>query len=628
MPTLGMDIEFYDVPGGHTQDMDQWVEQKILPDLQTANGVHFFISAEDAWHNPNKLLKDNMVFEKAIDSLRKNPEGRRWRQDVPIYFLFTKCDGIPAEVTVDELEARIPGLVKAAKNTGKHVRSWKVTSLGKWDNPTTPPKEYQPIHVLESMEHMLDDIKKSVHKWKRKMAIVVSVVTLLGWGGSMYVASGIESSRWYAARSTIEKHMEREEFQEALDAMQEFYDRYKFPALILPAFMVEAPDEATLKHQLYTQREGQLYKGLEPYLSVDVSVPPKGNKVVFCEGAKRLEEYLGFTEFNQIAEEHYAKAQFLEPYYEAGSLLLCTSEDESVKDDFVRLKDQLDLVAKLPETWRDALGQKTDALLRKWLGMLPLQDATVPQLEENISNIELLLGHSMMPQELRAVLEQKKDAIRSSIENMWNEETASVVNEANDKTPEEALQMLEKAGSEAGLPSACAEQIEAALSLHYTRLVDALLKDNPDVDVLRDALVRYSDMDDVQRERVEKRIATIFEEEIKKTVVKIDSANNLEGLKTLIPTLQQGKEKYPMGASALSQKFQDAASRIINRETGLHSDEAGKKISTNDFGGAKEYVEQQLEALIAQVRFGGRAPRCSGHYPGLEDVKKEQIDIS
>ena len=30
VPKLGMDVEFFDVPGGHTQDMDQWAEQKFF----------------------------------------------------------------------------------------------------------------------------------------------------------------------------------------------------------------------------------------------------------------------------------------------------------------------------------------------------------------------------------------------------------------------------------------------------------------------------------------------------------------------------------------------------------------------------------------------------------------------
>ncbi|HPJ27003.1 MAG TPA: GTPase domain-containing protein [Synergistaceae bacterium] len=143
-PPLGLDVEFYDVPGGHTQDSKQWVEENILPDLQKAHGVLFFVSAEDALKHKDRILKDNIVFGEAISYIRKDREGKRWRQDVPIYFLFTKCDLIPPEVSLEELEAGIPALIKAAKESGKFVRSWKVTSLGKWIDPSSPRRNTTP----------------------------------------------------------------------------------------------------------------------------------------------------------------------------------------------------------------------------------------------------------------------------------------------------------------------------------------------------------------------------------------------------------------------------------------------------------------------------------------------------
>ena len=73
--SLGMDVELFDIPGGFTQDMDAWVENKILPDLQRADGALFFISGEDLVKYPERVLKDNLVFARAISKIREHKSG-------------------------------------------------------------------------------------------------------------------------------------------------------------------------------------------------------------------------------------------------------------------------------------------------------------------------------------------------------------------------------------------------------------------------------------------------------------------------------------------------------------------------------------------------------------------------
>ena len=105
--SLNMDVTLFDVPGGYTQDIDRWIETEIAPDLRTANGVLFFLSGEDLIHHPEKLLKDNMVFARAISLVREN-QGRKWegRQDVPITFIFTKGDTIPDQLEIGRASCR------------------------------------------------------------------------------------------------------------------------------------------------------------------------------------------------------------------------------------------------------------------------------------------------------------------------------------------------------------------------------------------------------------------------------------------------------------------------------------------------------------------------------------------
>ena len=83
-----------------------WVENKILPDLQRADGALFFISGEDLVKYPERVLKDNLVFAKAISKLREHKSGDlKGRLDVPIWFIFTKGDTIP-DVSLDTLKEK------------------------------------------------------------------------------------------------------------------------------------------------------------------------------------------------------------------------------------------------------------------------------------------------------------------------------------------------------------------------------------------------------------------------------------------------------------------------------------------------------------------------------------------
>lgn len=118
--SLGMDVELFDIPGGFTQDMDAWVENKILPDLQQADGALFFISGEDLVKYPERVLKDNIVFARAISEIREHKSGDlKGRSDVPISFIFTKGDTIP-DVSLDTLKEKNSALFKAAEKSQDH----------------------------------------------------------------------------------------------------------------------------------------------------------------------------------------------------------------------------------------------------------------------------------------------------------------------------------------------------------------------------------------------------------------------------------------------------------------------------------------------------------------------------
>ena len=198
--SLDMDITLFDVPRDYCyQDMDRWTETEIAPHLRTADGVLFFLSGEDIIHRPEKLLKDNMVFARAISFIREN-QGRKWegRQDVPITFIFTKGDTIP-DWDIDKLKEKISVLCDAADLNpdtgtllrslfvkGKNVAYFKTTAMGKWPDPVTPPRDYQPKNVVEPMEGLYEAmhrVRRQHKRRKREAAVAVAALCfLLFWG--------------------------------------------------------------------------------------------------------------------------------------------------------------------------------------------------------------------------------------------------------------------------------------------------------------------------------------------------------------------------------------------------------------------------------------------------------------
>lgn len=197
--SLDMDITLFDVPRDYCyQDMDRWTETDFVPGLRTADGVLFFLSGEDIAKGTQdrKLI---MTFAHAISLVRGSQGGRRkGRQDVPITFIFTKGDTIP-DWDIDKLKEKISVLCDTAdsnSNTGtllrslfvkgKNVAYFKSSALGKWLDPRTPPRNYQPENVVEPMEDLYEAMHRvrKQHK-RRKLEAAVAVAALcllLFWG--------------------------------------------------------------------------------------------------------------------------------------------------------------------------------------------------------------------------------------------------------------------------------------------------------------------------------------------------------------------------------------------------------------------------------------------------------------
>ncbi len=480
-PPLGLDVEFYDVPGGHTQDSKQWVEENILPDLQKAHGVLFFVSAEDALKHKDRILKDNIVFGEAISYIRKDREGKRWRQDVPIYFLFTKCDLIPPEVSLEELEAGIPALIKAAKESGKFVRSWKVTSLGKWIDPSSPPEEYNPENVLEPMESMLEEVKKSCSIWTRKKMVVAALAGLLAWGGLIGLARTFDQNRWDTARREIEQHIQMERFPKAIGVLDGFYERIKVPYLVLPEFLTPGPDAEEFRRGLYQKYEKYAYSALEPYLDVDLNAVPQGNPELFKEAAEMVRAYLeNSSYFYGINPEHYEKVRAVEAYYEVGKLFLSVSGSfdpyQQPGEMFASAQALLQLEKETPPEWRENLHQRTETLIRDWVTTFSLT-ASPQDMEDFALQLEDIARYHGLSEELRSYLAQEKDALGKKKEAKWRDLYERWVYRASLMEPEDAIRSLQEHQVEEALPKEFREGLQKTLEFHRERFVSQKLKE-------------------------------------------------------------------------------------------------------------------------------------------------------
>ena len=185
LDSLGMTIECTDIPGEFAQDMALWDERKILSDLKHADALLFFISTEDVMFGQDKIVEDNLVFATAISHLRKKGKA------VPIWFLFTKGNKV-LDVSLEELQSRLPALLKTARDTKHPVRAWKIDSVSE-QMSLIASDQSQSKDIIDPMESLFEEMKNSAVLFRKKVRFRVSLFILLavsfsllgGWGFSL-----------------------------------------------------------------------------------------------------------------------------------------------------------------------------------------------------------------------------------------------------------------------------------------------------------------------------------------------------------------------------------------------------------------------------------------------------------
>ena len=546
-----MDVELFDIPGGFTQDMDAWVENKILPDLQRADGALFFISGEDLVKYPEKASTDNMVFTNAISKLREHKSGDlKGRSDVPICFIFTKGDTIP-DVSLDTLKEKNAALFKAAEKSqdqgnwlektaykkGKYVNAYKSQSIGKWESPQSVPRDYQPDMVIEPMEDLFRAMVHSRLAYGRTLrkiiaALVLAVLAVLE-GGMYYY----DISQWRGMQERIDRLRTEGRYEQALQEV----DAFSSPSW-LPAFFRADKKLPPLREELYQAYEAAVYAPIKAALeAIDEEKAPDASPA-FLEDAEKVKRYLSVTHFAEIQPQHYELAKRREWYFDLGRLLNLDSQIQNASPDelFNAVLDCLN--CDVPKSWQENIQERIDSSLRRWGSILSL-DVGPEAFDVYIKKAEQLTDHPKLSLDTIKYLEDQQKSWADKKQDAW-------VREAGLLSPEEGMALLERHKAE--FDSTGRKKLENALEKHYAALVEqALKKDADDAAPLQELLDRYPTMTSEVKDKLEGRIASIGEKKRQEWLQELNASKNIKEIVNRITSLG-GKDQDDLRQQGMS----------------------------------------------------------------------------
>ena len=589
--SLGMDVELFDIPGGFTQDMDAWVENKILPDLQRADGALFFISGEDLVKYPERVLKDNLVFARAISKIREHKSGDlKGRSDVPIWFIFTKGDTIP-DVSLDTLKEKNSALFKAAEKSqdqgnwlekiaykkGKYVNAYKSQSVGKWESPQSVPRNYQPDMVIEPMEDLFEAMvhSRSAHgRTLRKIiaALALSIFAVLE-GGMYYY----DISQWKGMQERIDRLRLEGRYEQALQEVEAFSS----PSW-LPSFFRAEKKLPPLREELYQAYEAAVYAPIQAALeAVDEEKVPDASPA-FLEDAEKVKRYLSVTHFAEIQPQHYEQAKRKAWYFNLGRLLNLDSQIQNASPDelFNTILDSLNY--DVPGSWQGNIQARIDSGLRRWGSILSL-DVGPEEFDAYINKAEQLTDHPKLSPDSKNYLNAQKKS--------WAEKKLdTLIQRASALSPEEGVALLERHKAE--FDSTDQVRLEDALEKHYATLVEqALKKDADDTDSLQRLLDRYPAMTSGVRDRLEGRVASIREKQRQEWLRDLHASKNTEEMVNRITSLG-GKDQ-----DDLRQQGIDLLEKRIEMEVENIRSDASRAFLSKDFSEGKQEAQKALNAL-------------------------------
>ena len=622
--SLGMDVELFDIPGGFTQDMDAWVENKILPDLQRADGALFFISGEDLVKYPEKASTDNMVFTNAISKLREHKSGDlKGRSDVPISFIFTKGDTIP-DVSLDTLKEKNAALFKAAEKSqdqgnwlektaykkGKYVNAYKSQSIGKWESPQSVPRDYQPDMVIEPMEDLFRAMVHSRLAYGRTLrkiiaALVLAVLAVLE-GGMYYY----DISQWRGMQERIDRLRTEGRYEQALQEV----DAFSSPSW-LPSFFRAEKKLPTLREELYRAYEAAVYAPIKAALeAIDEEKAPDASPA-FLEDAEKVKRYLSVTHFAEIQPQHYEQAKRKAWYFNLGRLLNLDSQIQNASPDelFNAVLDCLN--CDVPKSWQENIQERIDSSLRRWGSILSL-DVGPEAFDVYIKKAEQLTDHPKLSPDSKNYLNAQKKP--------WAEKKLdTLIQRASALSPEEGVALLERHKAE--FDSTGRKKLENALEKHYAALVEqALKKDADDAAPLQELLDRYPTMTSEVKDKLEGRIASIGEKKRQEWLQELNASKNIKEIVNRITSLG-GKDQDDLRQQGMSY----LQKRIEVEVENIRSD-TSRAVQSKDFSEGKQGALEALNALRKTILPLNAAPLLTlineQEKTLMKDLEKKHLD--
>lgn len=616
-----MKVRLFDLPGGFTVDSTRWEDQKIREDLETADGVIFFIPAWDTLHNYAECRKTSTPFDTAISQYIRNEKAgaKEKKADIPIYFLFTKADklqGADKDVTAEQLLDLWSGL-KSASQTGSQRSFFKkgqfdktflVTSLGTWLDDRTPPKEeeYQPINVVESMESLFDDMARARRLRDRNSLLKKAAVAAAAALGIFVLATGISYSvqkrRWNGAEKAAQLAAARQNYPEAIKALDDFRAHGAPLGLPLPSFMSPEKDAGAQIEKLRRDYEADSYKGLAGYLQIaDAADLPDSHSDSFKQGALAVKEYLTNDRFVTISPEHYATVKRVEQYYTAGALL---NETVNSFDDIQNILNRIDMV---PANWREPLVNRIQMGLHNWIAAVERNAAakeneasgsSLQELDKTIAQTRALMNSPWLAEQLRQSLTDQLDTLEGLKNPVLDKIIAAKIATANSLSdPEEAIGFLEEFKAGASLSSTQNKRLQSAIDSQYDAMVKNWISEKTDAAEMRAHLTQYPGMPETAKSSAYQYMQHLGGVEIGDQLQRISSVENLGALCSVWDELSEiylGNSQALQELQApLSERFEALLNNDKHEREGIINGELKK----NDFENAKHIIDVYSQNL-------------------------------
>ncbi|MBL3538479.1 hypothetical protein [Aminivibrio sp.] len=636
---LDMDASFIEVPEGGSPKQRNWQDHKFLPELKSADGVLFFLPADDLMKNPERIARENGTFQEALSFLLEN-NSSRWGsgEKVPVVFLFTKGDTVP-DVSVEQLTERMIEVLGKDRQKSSalsiflsagsgNIKAFRVVAIGKWPDQKTLPREYEPQNVIKPMEELYKMMSSQENERRKIKSAVLAVVALLVV--STAVTWGMDHYRWRSTKNEARKLAANSKYEDALKIVDSFGKSYIFPDPIplIPSALRGGADKDAFRSRILRSYEQALFDRLLPLIrDLDTVKMPDVTSGKYLDASGKVEEYLANSAFRTVNQANYDRVQSIRWYFEAGQALLgkTADETENAREAYSLIESWLDFLPKLPEQWKTEGAQKAADLFSFWADMVS-PDAEIEEVEAFAASAARLSDNPNASEELKKLIADRCAAWKDMISAKWTERGAAWVQEASALVPEEGIEKIKALMEREGLPEDIGKTLSDALEGQYIRLAETLAGDEgADSEKIKGILSRYPEMPGQARQILSDRILTIAKNEVSVVSAGIEASESLEALGARLSDLERSWTDYPAGKEEVAQSFEKTFSRLVTSEWEKIAEEGAALADKKDFAGARDLYISSVETLTAKLEKAGLGAFGDGAVAEAAEVQGKKL---